>query len=89
MEKSVFFVISSLVPEIFTILHHTNEITDNVMSGSSMVLKHKINKISPNKKAMFISKPRHQYCVLRNTSRGTYFDVAMATPLVPDLFYAE
>ena len=30
------FVISSLVPEIFTILYYANYITDGVMSGSSL-----------------------------------------------------
>ena len=56
MEKGgVFlFLISSLVPEIFTILYYANELIDDVTSGSSMVPKHKINNISANNKAMLI-----------------------------------
>ena len=56
MEKSGVFLslISSLVPEIFMILYHANELTDDVTSGSRMVPKHKINKISANNKAMLI-----------------------------------
>ena len=56
MENSVvfLFLISSLVPEIFMILYYSNQLIDDVMSGSSMVPKHKINNISENNKAMLL-----------------------------------
>ena len=59
------------------------------MSGSSMVPKHKINNISANNKAMLVKLGTVQYCTLRSKSHGAYFDVAMATLLVLDVFYAE
>ena len=54
MERSGVFLfsISSLVPEILTILYYANELTDDVMSSSSMVPKHKINNISVNNEAI-------------------------------------
>ena len=85
MEKSGIFLFlkSSLDPEIFMILYYANQITDDVTSGFSMVPKHKINNISVNKKSDGI-KTWHQHCTLRITSHGAYFDVAMATFLVPE-----
>ena len=41
-------VISSLVPEIFTIFSYANQITDDVINRSNMVPKHKITNISAN-----------------------------------------
>ena len=44
-KNGAFYVISSFVPEIFKFLHYANWITDDVISGSSMKLKHKIKNI--------------------------------------------
>ena len=56
MEKDgVFlFLISSLVPDMFTTLHYANQLIVDVTSGSSMIPKHKIINISANNKAMLI-----------------------------------
>ena len=42
------FAISSLVPEIFTILYYANKITDDVTNCSNMVPKRKMMNISAN-----------------------------------------
>ena len=54
-----------------------------------MVPKHKIYYISANSKAILLKLGISKYCTLGNISRGEYFDVALATLLVPDLFHAE
>ena len=43
-----FFVISSFVPEIFTILYYANQIADDVTNCSNMVSKHKMTNIAAN-----------------------------------------
>ena len=57
MEKSgaFLFLIPFIVPDfIVPILYYAIQITDDVISGSNMGPKHKINNISSNNKAMLL-----------------------------------
>ena len=49
------FVISSLVPEIFTILYYANYITDDVTNCSNIVPKHKMRNISANNRVILLN----------------------------------
>ena len=49
------FAISSLVPEILTILYYANKMTDDVTNCANMVPKHKMRNISATYRLMHLN----------------------------------